>query len=65
MDNYTMLLLLVSQDMDIRTHSPRCTMGDQLMGAIVLSSNQMGRQIMYTHWRKRLRLEDGNTTQDM
>jgi hypothetical protein len=42
MGNYTMLLLLVSQEMDGHSHSPRCTMEDQLMGATILSSDEMG-----------------------
>jgi hypothetical protein len=46
MGNYTMLLLLVSQEMDGHSHSPRCTMGDQQMKATSLSSMKMGRENM-------------------
>jgi hypothetical protein len=63
MENYTMLLLVVSQEMDGHIHSPRCTRGDQQMPATILSSTKMGGKIMYTHWRKGLMLEDGKDTQ--
>jgi hypothetical protein len=46
MENYTMLLLVVSQEMDGHVHSPICTMEDQQMAATILSSIQMERQNM-------------------
>ena len=42
MDNYTMHLLLVSMKMEMDSHSLKCTMGDQLMAVMKLTSMKMG-----------------------
>ncbi len=60
MDNYTMLLLVASKEMDGHVHSLRCIRGGQQMSATILISIQMGGDIMYTHSRKKLMLEGGN-----
>jgi hypothetical protein len=42
MDSYTMLLLVVSKEIDSQILSPRWKRGDQQMEATILSSMQMG-----------------------
>ena len=63
-ENSLMHLLLVSTEVDVDIPLVKWKMRDLLITVITLYSIKMGRNNMYTHWKRRLMSLDGRTIQD-